>query len=171
MEAKSTQRTFNAPRSYARRSSKDGTYQTISQIHATPTVSPTQQIPFSAHIPTSEAQDALLRTGNTTPGMDGITTKMLQAIWPSISHVITLLYSACLTLGYHPTAFKTAEVAMIPKLNKRDLSDISAWRPISLLSCLSKGLERAVGRRLAYLAIKYKVLHPNQAGALPKSLD
>ncbi|OAQ58954.1 reverse transcriptase [Pochonia chlamydosporia 170] len=93
---------------------------------------------------------------------------MLQAIWPSISHVTTLLYNACLTLGYHPTAFKTAEVAMIPKLNKRDLSDVSAWRPISLLSCLSKGLERVIGRRLAYLAVKYKVLHPNQAGALPK---
>ncbi|OAQ57276.1 reverse transcriptase [Pochonia chlamydosporia 170] len=117
----------------------------------TPIVSPTQQIPFSAHISTSEAQDALLKTGNTTPGMDGITTKMLQAIWPSISHVTTLLYNACLTLGYHPTAFKTAEVVMIPKLNKRDLSDVSAWRPISLLS-----------------SVKYKVLHPNQAGALPK---
>ncbi|OWT42476.1 reverse transcriptase [Pochonia chlamydosporia 170] len=134
----------------------------------TPTVSPTQQIPFSAHISTSEAQNALLKTGNTTPGMDGITTKMLQAIWPSISHVTTLLYNACLALGYHPTAFKTAEVAMIPKLNKRDLCDVSAWRPISLLSCLSKGLERVIGRRLAYLAVKYKVLHANQAGALPK---
>ncbi|KID96614.1 reverse transcriptase, partial [Metarhizium majus ARSEF 297] len=134
----------------------------------TPTVSPTQQIPFSSHIPVSEAQDALLKTGNTTPGMDGITTKMLQAIWPSISQVTTLLYNACLALGYHPSPFKTAEVAMIPKLNKRYLSDISAWRPISLLSCLSKGLERVIGRRLAYLAIKHKVLHPNQAGALPK---
>jgi ribonuclease HI len=134
----------------------------------TPTVFPTQRIPFSSYIPVSEVQDALLRTGNTTPGMDGITTKMLQAIWPSISHVTTLLYNACLSQGYHPTPFKTAEVAMIPKLNKRDLNDISAWRPISLLSCLSKGLERVIGRRLAYLAIKYKVLHPNQAGALPK---
>ncbi|KID78672.1 reverse transcriptase [Metarhizium guizhouense ARSEF 977] len=93
---------------------------------------------------------------------------MLQAIWPSISQVTTLLYNACVALGYHPSPFKTAEVAMIPKLNKRDLSDISAWRPISLLSCLSKGLERVIGRRLAYLAIKHKVLHPDQAGALPK---
>jgi ribonuclease HI len=133
-----------------------------------PTVSPKQQVPFSIYISVSEAQDALLRTGNTTPGMDGITTKMLQAIWPSISYIITLLYNACLALGYHPAPFKTAEVAMIPKLNKRNLSDISSWRPISLLSCLSKGLERVIGRRLAYLAVKHKVLHPNQAGALPK---
>ncbi|EFZ03294.1 Reverse transcriptase [Metarhizium robertsii ARSEF 23] len=164
----------SVPTSFARRSSKDGTTnleranilrkEKLERRDVSddipdpwiPTASPTQQIPFSAHIPISEAQDALLRTGNTTPGMDGITTKMLQAIWPSISHVTTLLYNACLTLGYHPTPFKTAEVAMIPKLNKRDLSDISAWRPISLLSWLSKGWN------------EYKVLHPNQAGALPK---
>jgi len=29
-------------------------------------------------------------------------------------------------------------------------------------------LERVIGRRLAYLAINHKVLHPNQVGALPK---
>ena len=57
---------------------------------------------------------------------------------------------------------------MIPKLNKRDLSKVSTWRPISLLSCPSKGLERVIARRMAYAAIRYSILHPNQAGALPK---
>ena len=57
---------------------------------------------------------------------------------------------------------------MIPKPNKRDLSDVSAWRPISLPSCLSKGLERVIARRMAYAAIRHGITHPNQAGALPK---
>jgi hypothetical protein len=57
--------------------------------------------------------------------MDSIITEMLRAIWPSISQVTTLLYNACLSLEYHPTPFKTVEVAMIPKFNKRDLSNIS----------------------------------------------
>ncbi|OAA35144.1 hypothetical protein ISF_09992 [Cordyceps fumosorosea ARSEF 2679] len=35
------------------------------------------------------------------------------------------------TLGQHPSVFKTAEVVMIPKPNKRNLSDVSTWRPIS----------------------------------------
>ncbi len=103
------------PTSYARRNSKDGTFQTISQIHG-PHRSHQPDKSLSRHTsPTSEAQDALLRTGNTTPGMDGITTKMLQAIWPSISHVTTLLYNACLTLGYHPDCLQNSRSCDDPK--------------------------------------------------------
>ncbi|KAM3463150.1 hypothetical protein MY5147_009717 [Beauveria neobassiana] len=133
-----------------------------------PAVSPTKEIPFARTIPTKEVEKAVLHTGNTTPGSDGITTRMLQAAWPHIVRPVTTPYNACLRLGHHPSVFKTAEVVMIPKLNKRNLSEVSTWRPISLLSCLSKGLERVIARRMAYAAIKYGILHPNQAGALPK---
>ncbi|RYC80080.1 hypothetical protein BFJ63_vAg17035 [Fusarium oxysporum f. sp. narcissi] len=57
---------------------------------------------------------------------------------------------------------------MIAKPGRRDLTSPRAWRPISLLSCLGKGLERLIARRLAWAAIHYSVLHPQQAGALPK---
>ena len=57
---------------------------------------------------------------------------------------------------------------MIPKAKKRDLTKPETWRPISLLSCLSKGMERIIAKRMSYLAIKHKVLHVNQAGALPQ---
>ncbi|KAM3462859.1 hypothetical protein MY5147_009760, partial [Beauveria neobassiana] len=133
-----------------------------------PAVSPARDIPFARTISTKEIEKAVLHTGNTTPGSDGITTKMLQAAWSHIAQPLTTLYNACLRLGHHPSVFKVAEVVMIPKLNKRNLSDVSTWRPISLLSCLSKGLERVIARRMAYAAIKYSILHPNQAGALPK---
>ncbi|KAJ6785029.1 hypothetical protein PWT90_10770 [Aphanocladium album] len=133
-----------------------------------PTVEPARDIPFARTIPAKEIEKAILQTGNTTPGSDGITTRMLQAAWPHIAQPLKTLYNACLQLGYHPMVFKTAEVVMIPKQNKRDLSDVSTWRPISLLSCLSKGLERVIARRMAYAAIKYGIIHSNQAGALPK---
>ncbi|EFZ04216.2 Reverse transcriptase [Metarhizium robertsii ARSEF 23] len=74
----------------------------------------------------------------------------------------------CLTVGHHPGVFREAEVVMIPKPGKRNLSTPRAWRPISLLSCLGKGLERLIARRLAWASIHYAVLHPQQAGALPK---
>ncbi|KAJ6437079.1 reverse transcriptase [Purpureocillium lavendulum] len=105
-------------------------------------------IPFSPKVPIEEVQDALLRTGNTSPGSDNIT--------------------GCLSLGYHPLRFKEAEVVMIEKPGKRDLSKARAWRPISLLSCLGKGLERLIARRLAWASIRYGILHPQQVGALPK---
>ncbi|OAA57839.1 reverse transcriptase [Akanthomyces lecanii RCEF 1005] len=133
-----------------------------------PAVRPPKEIPFARTISTNEVEKAVLHTGNTTPGSDGITTRMLQAAWPHIARPVTKLYNACLRLGHHPSVFKTAEIVMIPKLNKRNLSDVSTWRPISLLSCLSKRLERVIARRMAYAAIKYGILHPNQAGALPK---
>lgn len=133
-----------------------------------PAASPPREIPFARTISTKEVEKAVLQTGNTTPGSDGITTRMLQAAWPHIARPVTILYNACLRLGHYPSVFKTAEVVMIPKLNKRDLSKVSTWRPILLLSCLSKGLERVVARRMAHTAIKYGILHPNQAGALLK---
>ncbi|KAF4338780.1 reverse transcriptase [Fusarium beomiforme] len=57
---------------------------------------------------------------------------------------------------------------MIAKPGRRDLTSPRAWRPVSLLSCLGKGLERLIARRLAWAAVHYGVLHPQQAGVLPK---
>lgn len=131
-------------------------------------VTPKTSIPFDRQISYEEARFGLLSTGNTSPGADGITVNMLQTLWPTIGHLVTNIYNACLQQGYCPSAWRTAEVVMIPKPNKRDLTDPSAWRPISLLSCLGKGMERIIAKRMSYLAIKHKILHPNQAGALPQ---
>ncbi|KAM3549518.1 hypothetical protein ARSEF4850_008810, partial [Beauveria asiatica] len=64
-----------------------------------PTVDPAKGIPFAETISTKEIEKAVLRTGNTTPGSDGITTKMLQAAWSHIARPLTTLYNACLRLG------------------------------------------------------------------------
>lgn len=45
---------------------------------------------------------------------------------------------------------------------------MKAWRPISLLSVIGKGLERLLGRRLSRQAIENDVLHRQHFGALPK---
>ncbi|OAA60613.1 reverse transcriptase [Akanthomyces lecanii RCEF 1005] len=130
--------------------------------------SPVTSIPFDHKISYEEARFGLLSAGNTSPGADGITVHMLRDLWPIIGHLVTGIYNACLQQGYCSSAWRTAEVVMIPKPNKRDLTNPSAWRPISLLSCLSKGMERIIAKRMPYLAIKHKILHPNQAGALPQ---
>ncbi|OAQ57666.1 endonuclease/reverse transcriptase [Purpureocillium lilacinum] len=125
-------------------------------------------IPFSPKVPIEEVQDALLRTGNTSPGSDNITVRLLRTAWPALRCHIQRLCQGCLSLGYHPLRFKEAEVVMIEKPGKRDLSKTRAWRPISLLSCLGKGFERLIARRLAWASIRYGILHPQQIGALPK---
>ncbi|KAF5606675.1 endonuclease reverse transcriptase [Fusarium subglutinans] len=96
---------------------------------------------------------AVTSTGNTSPGSNNVTVNVLKAIWPYIKEYVLWLYQRCLALGHHPLAFKLAEV-----------------QPIALLSCLSKGLERLIAKRMAYAAVNQGVLHPNQFGALPKRL-
>ncbi|EXU95447.1 reverse transcriptase domain protein [Metarhizium robertsii] len=131
-------------------------------------VRPVRKIPFAQEITLEEAEDATIKTGNTSPGADNITVKLLQAVWDIIGGHVCRLYQGCLTVGHHPGVFREAEVVMIPKPGKRNLSTPRAWRPISLLFCLGKGLERLIARRLAWASIHYAVLHPQQAGALPK---
>ena len=131
-------------------------------------VAATRAIPFSQDVSLAEVQDATIRTGNTSPGSDNITVNMLKAAWDIIGEHVRRLYEACLRLGHHPLPFREAEVVMIAKPGRRNLSTPRAWRPISLLSCLGKGLERLIARRLAWASIHYGVLHPQQNGALSK---
>lgn len=42
-----------------------------------PLVHPAKEIPFARTISTNEVEKAVLYIGNTTPGSDGITTRML----------------------------------------------------------------------------------------------
>lgn len=115
-----------------------------------------------------EAAACVTRTGDTSPGTDKITVIALQEFWADVGEYIRALFEQCLRLGHHPLCWRQAEVVMIPKGGKRDLTSVRDWRPIALLSCLSKGLERLVAARLSYLALDRGVLHPNQVSALLK---
>lgn len=128
---------------------------------------PQRLIPWTDEIGLEEARRSLLDAGNTAPGADGITVTMLRLSWGHIGPYVHYLYRHCLRLGHHPALAKEAEVVMIPKPN-RDPSTPKGWRPISLLSCLGKGLERLIARRLAHAAVAEGVLPPQVAGALPK---
>ena len=57
---------------------------------------------------------------------------------------------------------------MLPKVGKKDLSSPKSWRPIALLSCISKGLERFIARQISWTALRYGVLSPQHCGALLK---
>ena len=131
-------------------------------------VVPHKTIPFPQSTSLDEARDATIGVGNTSPGSDNITVKLLQTVWHLIGVHVRLLYEGCLSVGHHPKPFRVAEVVMIAKPGRRDLTTARAWRPISLLSCLGKGLERLLARRLAWASIHYGVLHSQQIGALPK---
>lgn len=48
----------------------------------------------------------------------------------------------------------------------RDPSIVKAWRPIALLSCFGKGLERAIDKRMSNLAIVHDIVGSQQFSAI-----
>lgn len=130
--------------------------------------SPLVQLPWERNISIEEVEANTIGVSSTSPGTDRITVRLLKACWTHIKLHVQAIYQNCLQLSYFPTTWKVAEVAMIPKSGKKDRSSPRSWRPIALLSCLSKGLERIVARRIAWTAITHNVLSPQHCGALPK---
>ncbi|POS86259.1 hypothetical protein EPUL_003611 [Erysiphe pulchra] len=61
----------------------------------------------------------------------------------------------------------TAAIDISPKPIRVDLSSPRSYRSIALLAVLGKGLERLLAKRIAWLAIRNKVIARQQLGALP----
>ena len=107
-----------------------------------------EHIPWSEDLTEVEVRACTIGSGNTSPGADGISVELLAACWHSIEPHVTQLFRACLRLGYHPQCFKLAEIIFLPKAG-RDPSSVKQWRLIPLLSCLGKGLERILAKRMS----------------------
>ncbi|KAK3506599.1 hypothetical protein QTP70_010866 [Hemibagrus guttatus] len=100
----------------------------------------------------------------TTRPLDPIPSAMLQTISPDLLPFITTVINGSLTSGHVPTAFKKARVIPILKKPALDPSDISNYRPVSLLSFLSKILECVVCNQLSDYLMQNNLHDPNQSG-------
>ena len=61
-------------------------------------------------------------------------------------------------------AWKIAKIVTIRKPRKANYIVLKAFRPISLLQTISKGLEAVVAAQLSYLTEKFYLLPPNYFG-------
>jgi hypothetical protein len=61
--------------------------------------------------------------------------------------------------GYHPTYWQQATTVIVPKPGKPNYSIPKAYRPVALLNCVGKILEKLIANRLAYMAEKHNLLH------------
>ena len=75
-------------------------------------------------------------------GPDGISARLLKECSNEIAPSLTALFNKSLSLGKVPQEWKEANVVPVPK--KGDIHEISNYRPISLLSLVSKLLEQVV---------------------------
>ena len=96
-------------------------------------------------------------------GQDGISYFLIKKLPKYTKVSLCLLYSDAIRLGYFPKAWKTALVKMIPKPLK-DSKLAKNFRPISLLNCLGKVLERILAQRLSSFLEEKKLFTKSQSG-------
>jgi len=97
------------------------------------------------------------------PGTEGISATMLRSLSRTALIHLIQIFNHNLRPGYFPYAWKTAMVIPFQKPGK-PLSDPGSHRPISLLSTVSKLLERVVAHRANSLTHRNLILHPEQLG-------
>lgn len=97
------------------------------------------------------------------PGLDQITNVMLKKLPLKAAEHIIQIFNAAYHISYWPTTFKTAIVIPIHKRGKPP-TDIGSYRPVSLLSSLSKLFERLLKAKLDEETVRLNVLPSHQFG-------
>ena len=98
-------------------------------------------------------------------GPDNIPAFILKLALPFIAEPLTYIYNLCIDQNIFPEVLKNAKVIPIPKT--KDTSDPLSFRPISILSVLSKPLEKHIDRNLRAHLDKYNLLYRLQSGFRP----
>jgi hypothetical protein len=97
------------------------------------------------------------------PGEDGVPARFFRMFATQLSPFVTYIFNASLFTGVFPECLKLATVIPLYKgKGKRD--EPNSYRPISILSPLSKALERLVYNRLSRFLLKERLLSPVQHG-------
>ena len=118
---------------------------------------------LTAPITSNEVKQTIMRFPRKAPGSSQIGKDALSHLPDNLLHSITALYNASLSIGYFPSSFKTAIVVLIPKPQK-DLSNVSSYRPISLLESLGKVFEKLINRRLRRYLDENNLISTTQFG-------
>ena len=92
---------------------------------------------------------------------------MLKELSRNGFHALTQIYNACLRLEYFPRYWKIGQIIMIAKPGK-DPTEVTSYRPISLLPLLSKILEKLLLQRLKPLLTSQQLIPDHQFGFRPR---
>lgn len=99
---------------------------------------------------------------NKAPGMDEIKAEILKDNAEYLGDPITFLFNMSLSTGIFPSAFKIAKVK--PLYKSGDKLDVNNYRPISLLSSLSKVFEKILKKRITDFISRYRIISEKQYG-------
>ena len=101
---------------------------------------------------------------NKSPGVDGISPKILKETVEQISSPLANVFNMSLQEGIVPLEWKEANI--IPLLKKGSRNKSANDRPVSLASVICKLLENIIRDHMMDFLIKYKLINPSQHGFL-----
>ena len=99
----------------------------------------------------------------TSSGEDGISNKLLKNIQAEIVKPLTLIINQCFVTGIFPDELKIAKV--IPLYKKGITYLLDNYRPISLLPCVSKIVEKVMHKQIYDFLETFKLLYRSQYGS------
>ena len=104
-----------------------------------------------------------------SPGPDKITNEMLLHLGPKANSKLLQIYNNSWKTGHIPQSWR--EATMIPVHKKgKNKKDVNSYRPISLLSCTGKLLERMVNTRLTW-HLEGRNIYANEQAGFRKNLS
>ena len=101
---------------------------------------------------------------NKSPGVDGISPKILKETVEQISTPLARVFNMSLQEGIVPLEWKEANI--IPLFKKGSRNKSVNYRPVSLTSVICKLLETNIRDHMMDFLIKHKLINPTQHGFL-----
>lgn len=108
----------------------------------------------------NEIQDVIDKLKPTAAGNDEVRTTLVKEIKTFIVNPLTFIFSLSLETGVVPNDLKVAKV--IPIFKSDDPSSFTNYRPVSILPCFSKILEKLVYKRILHHINLNNILYNHQ---------
>ena len=98
----------------------------------------------------------------TSTGVDSISNKLVKFVKNVISEPLSIIINQMLKLGIFPDCLKISKV--VPLYKKDDDTNLSNYRPISLLPSISKIFEKVILEQLSTYLDNNNLIHKHQYG-------
>lgn len=121
---------------------------------------------FNNEITMQELESCMDNLKHKSPGPDKISNLLIQNLNVSYREELLNIFNQSLTSGHVPYKWKFGHIIPIQKPQK-PRSECSSYRPVTLLSCFGKLMERILQRRLEKFIESNNVLQQEQNGFRP----